>query len=279
MDIWLLSKMALIVLGITIPGTLAILEYLRHHKTFKFWLLVIASVLFLLFGVITGLKEYYGPEEDKKEILDAGEKNTEDIKKTIEWESSGVIDTVQAATDKINAHTDSVVEQIKKANQNTTQDFRPVIDLCIGNVSHPNPELKLTANGENLDCTFVICNVGDDPAYSILDKYVVVNYLAGKPTFYHNSAAPPLSNESSLLAPNGNAVLFTRSLSVSRNGPKVFPLTHPIYIYFKVTYTNRNEKKMPPLRKIYRLTEGGLAEVNQTDYKRIEVDLKSENQW
>jgi hypothetical protein len=252
----------------TVAGLLAFLEFLKSKTNWTLFIIwVLLSMGAGIFGVMSILNEYDSEKADKKEIIDS-------------TKSTGivVIDSIKLAVDSTRKSIIDSITNLKNTIEKRTpiKELQATLDMCPVIEGYQNPYFTLSKTEDTVTCTYVICNIGNDHAYNIIDKHYLINYKGDQANI---SIVPSLANKSTIIPTGQTAILFERKIYPVTKNQKLFPRTSPVFIFFKIEYTNSKHVRMPPLRKIFSLTEAGIKEVNGEKYEMVEKDITSKGYW
>ncbi len=235
----------------------------------KKWSRFFLWLFFLIGSVVSSIYDIVQRREDDdnkvKEIISKG-KNSVDSARIV------IIDSVNDSRDKIIANNDSIIREIMKLKNPNNNIKQPLLILTFrGN----NP--SFTKENGRIKLRVDVSNYGDAAAANLVDKLVGVTYDGEKPYFgyfQHGS----LANKQSDIFPVSSTAMNFYYFMMPPNG-KTFDMLSPIFIYFKLNYTDLANRHMKPIRSAFCLDNNGIRKTFSDEYNKLEKELIKEGAY
>jgi len=136
-----------------------------------------------------------------------------------------------------------------------------------------NPSLTTLPDKSTLKFTVYLSNYGDDFADNISDRVIIVAYKNNTPIFKNEDLTSQI-NKSVEMQPNKTDLIEITFNLFTLNGIDFDKIPYPTYLYYRVKYTNSKNIPMKQIRKIFWIKGSNIGEVNETNYEKVEADLK-----
>ena len=253
--------------------------YLEYIKNDRDWLKLIISLVFFCgfvgFGLADILDRNTSSKIDKQEIIDTTVNSSQKIKDVI----NAAIDSTKAAIiDSIKSGNVEVKDQ-NDANTKSILDSRPIVDYKAFidlSAMENNPTILYSKNEDTITCTIWITNYGNDQAINLEDKLVVITYIGGKPFFWHYKGFHFLNKSIAIPAEKGKGFYIPFNMH-SEGNFAIKPIINPVFVYFRLDYTNSKNKRMNPFQKIFSVENNGFRNTSNSEYNTVKRDLISED--
>jgi hypothetical protein len=108
------------------------------------------------------------------------------------------------------------------------------------------------------------------------DRTVVVNYINNKPSYVFSDTS--MANKSLVIPPGSAGFIFTFGLTPLSGNLKDDPSVKS-YLYYKISYSGSGSVKRNILRKIFFVKGVRLVEPMDSEYNKVEADLRAANLW
>jgi uncharacterized protein YxeA len=232
---------------------------------------IILIIVGLFFVIYDTNQKQEGSKLDKKEGFDSLKATERNIQSVTQGDGAKTRSYDSTGKEKMTTHLDSSIERNGVVSRPIT--LKPVIDIsALTGDGDRNPSIRKTTSPDSIRFDIALENVGNDIAYNIVDRLVVLNYDANGKLHFYDIGKGHVVNKKIIIAPNDKRSQLWYILTYRPDPNKFFAAK--VFVYIKCTYKNSEKNPMDPFQRIYLITATAANEVSSEDYEMVEKDLR-----